>query len=141
MVHPQESRANWNERQRIAAQEEPSRVQGRAPYAGEVVGGRQHPPFEVKGLDALSPILAHVPFPARKADVLAAIGGARIAIDQVKTVSVADILSRVAPERFETSMDLEAAAQRIIREMQPHYEDGRGAHHRQTDNVSGRRPG
>lgn len=102
---------------------------GRLPYPNEVIG-RKEPPFDVTRVDALSPILMHIDFPATKEDIVAKIGQARIPVDQYHTETVAEILDRVAPNSFRSSTEVEAAVNAL-------YERTRT---QRGDDLSGRRP-
>lgn len=126
MVHHQPNKDNTLPQFREPS--EPDSPAGRPPRANEVIGhgGRFH---QVTGMDALSPILAHVPFPASKGEIIAILGDARIAIDKVATMPVRAILDMTAPETFASQQDLERAIQHVWNRIQPHYENGRGAHH------------
>ena len=110
MVHPQEDKNNALHQFRPVKEErlvEP-------PYGGEVIGGRRKPPFEVTGLDALSPILGSVRFPATKEDVIAAIGEAVIPIDKRRTMRVGELVERASPNDFRSSMEFERAIQSVL---------------------------
>ena len=112
---------------------------GRLPYEGEVVGG-PHPPYEITGLDALSPLLTHVEFPATKAGLIAQIGHARIAIDEQHTRRVAEVLEAVAPNEFPSSAEVEAAVKRAWDQIAHPPDHARGSQHWQRDDVNQRRP-
>lgn len=116
---------------------EDRRVDAPLPYPGEIVG-RKTPPFEVTGVDALSPLLMHVSFPASREEVIAAIGQALIPIDKQHTMSVADVLERTAPLTFRSSAEVEAAVKQIWQGIRPH--DDRGGRHWQRDDTSARDP-
>lgn len=119
--------------------QEQGKVAGRLPYEGEVIGNKV-PPYEVTGVDALSPILMHVDFPASKEQIVQTIGQARVALDKTHTISVAELLERTTPERFDSSTEVEQAVERIWQQVMPHPDGGRGGHHRQGDDLTGRRP-
>ena len=67
---------------------------------------------EVVGVDALSPLLLRVQFPATKEEVIDAIGAARIPIDAQHTRTVREVLDRTAPATFLNSAEVEAAVAR-----------------------------
>ena len=139
MVHPQEDKndALMQHRDQQPRHEQPERVRGRLPYEGEIVGNKE-PPFEVRGMDALSPLLMHVDFPATKEQIVQAIGGARIAVDKTRTLSVREVLEKTAPNEFRSSTEVEHAVQRIWQQVLPHPD--RGSRHWQGDNLNGRAP-
>lgn len=134
MVHPQEDK-NATLQQGREPQHEPERQAGRLPYPGEIVG-RKEPPYHATGLDALSPLLSHVRFPASKEDIIASIGQARIPIDKFRTASVAELLDPLGPNEFPSSAELEQAFARSFREQGAG--ETRGGRQRQGDNVGGR---
>jgi transposase InsO family protein len=110
---------------------------GRLPYPGEVVGNKL-PPYEVTGLDALSPLLVHVDFPASKEEIVARIGQARVPVSKDRTETVADILARTAPGTFRSSSEVERAVAQVWDQVFPH--EDRGSRHFQRDNLSKRPP-
>lgn len=127
MVHSHPQKDNTLPQFRDQGADRPA---GPAPRPNEVIGhGRKG--HAVRGLDALTPILAHVAFPASKTEVIEAIGQVRVPIDRVATKSVREIVEMTAPETFATSDDLTSAIAHVWDRIQPHYEDGRGAHHHQ----------
>lgn len=135
MVQPREDKND-----RIMQAREPPRepTLGRPPEPGEVMGHRG-PPFEVVGLDALSPALLHVRFPATLDDVVQALGSVEVPIDKWRTASVAEILDLVALPRFESKAQLEDAVNRSwtrIRDALGHAGE-RGGRNRQGDDVAG----
>jgi hypothetical protein len=109
---------------------------GREPYPNEIIGLNE-PPYHPIGVDALSPILLHVEFPATKEEIARKIGDARIAVSQNETRRIADILAFLGPETFQTSKDVERAAENAwdqIADLQ-----GRGGRHWQGDMTHHRR--
>ena len=110
---------------------------GRLPYEGEVIGNKL-PPYEVTGLDALSPLLMHVDFPVTKERLAERIGGARVALDKTRTISVREVIDRTAPNEFRSSGEVEEAVKRIWQQLTARPD--RGSHHRQDDNLTGRKP-
>lgn len=139
MVQPEEDRnATLQQRRDLDHREERlAHEAGRLPHPGEVVGNKL-PPYEVTGVDALSPLLVHVDFPATKEEVVARIGSARIAISKEQTLTVAEILALTGPTEFRSSAEVEAAVNQIWDRVYPH--EDRGGHQRQRDNLSGRKP-
>lgn len=132
MVHPQDDKNATLQQGR----EGPHDTQaGRLPHPGEIVG-RKEPPYQATGLDALSPLLSHVQFPASKEDVIATIGQARIPIDRFRTASVAELLEPLGPNEFPSSAELEQAFARSFREQGAG--ETRGGRQWQGDDVSGR---
>lgn len=113
---------------------------GRLPYPGEVVGNKL-PPYDVTGLDALSPLLNHVEFPATRAEIVERIGLARVAVDKTTTRTVAEILDLVAPNTFRSHLEVESAVKQVWDRIQPHSGDGRGSHHGQRDDLTGQKKG
>lgn len=110
--------------------------EGRAPWPNEVVGLHE-PPYHPIGVDALSPLLLHVAFPATKSDIAQAIGDARIAVSQDHSRKVREILEILAPERFASSREVEEAVRRAWPQVAGLQ--GRGARHQKGDNLEGRR--
>lgn len=111
---------------------------GRMPYPGEIVGNKT-PPYDVTGVDALTPLLMHVDFPATREQIVQAIGQARIALDKQRTISVAEVMEKSAPAEFRSSTEVEQAVQRVWKQIMPRP-DPRGGHHRQGDDLTGRPP-
>lgn len=109
---------------------------GRLPHDGEIIG-RKEPPYQATALDALTPLLVHVDFPATKAQLMETIGHAQVPIDRARTARVADILEKTAPTTFQSSAEVEAAVARIWDQVRPH--EDRDGHHWQRDNLTGRR--
>lgn len=107
----------------------------RAPYAGEIVGNKT-PPFEVVGLDALSPVLTHVDFPATREEIVDAIGDVQIPIDKMRTKTVREMLADVGPTRFASSKILEDSLARAWDTIAER--EGRGGRHWQNDNTPAR---
>lgn len=99
--------------------EQPGRAHGRLPHEGEIVGDKA-PPFEVTGMDALSPPRMRVGFPAMKENVIDAIGSARIAVDESRTASVREVIEKTSPDGFRPSTEVEHAVQRIWQQVMPH---------------------
>ena len=109
----------------------------RDPYPGEIVGNKE-PPFEVVGLDALSPLLTHVEFPATREQVIERIGAARVPVSRQRAKSVREILEQVAPTEFRSSRELEDSVMRVWDQVAEI--GGRASRHRQNDNLEGRDP-
>ena len=138
MVHPQEDRNNVLGQAREGEhREQPGNQAGRAVHPGEIVG-RKEPPFEVTGLDALSPLLTHIDFPATKDEIIAQIGEAQIPIDKWRTARAADLIEAAGADEFPSSRELEIAINRTFHEHPPG--ESRGGYHWQRDNVDGRPP-
>lgn len=138
MANPHEDRNNvLHEAREAEHREEPLYQTGRPVEPGEIVG-RKEPPFEVTGLDALSPLLAHVEFPATKEEVLARVGAARFPIDRWRTASTASLIEATGAREFRSSRELEVALNRSFHEHPP--TETRGGYHWQRDDVDGRRP-
>lgn len=87
----------------------------RLPHPGEIIG-RKEPPFQATGLDALSPLLLDVRWPATKAEVIAQVGDAVIPIDQYRTRRAAEIIGLAGPESFRSSKELEDAINHVWHE-------------------------
>ena len=137
MVHPQEDRNNTLQQAREGEhREEPGMEAGRPPYPGEIVG-RKEAPFEVTGLDALSPLFANIRFPATKEEIIAQIGEAQIPIDKWRLAPAADLIRLAGADEFPSSRELEVAINRAFHEHPP--SESRGSYHWQRDNVDGRR--
>ena len=137
MVHPQEDKNAEIMQRREPPRHETGEFAGRRPYEGEIIGNKE-PPFEVTGMDALSPLLMHVDFPATKEQLAQRIGGARIALDKTHTISVREVIERTAPNEFRSSTEVEHAVERIWRQLVPRGD--RGGRHRQGDDLTGRPP-
>lgn len=135
MVHPQEDKNATLQQGRGAQRDQPEGQAGRLPYPGETVG-RKEPPYQATGLDALSPLLSHVRFPASKEEIIATIGQARIPIDKLRTATVAELLDPVGPNEFPSSAELEQAFSRVFHEQGAR--ETRGGRQWQGDNVTGR---
>ena len=88
------------------------------------------------GLDALSPLLEHVTFPATKEDVIARIGDLQVPIDKESTSTVRTIVAQVTPESFQSSAALEDAVKARWDDIA--MREGRGGRHRQSDNLEER---
>lgn len=137
MVQPQEDRNHERMQRRMMGADEPAATHGRLPDPNQVIGGHPAPPFEVVGLDALSPLLMHIAFPASKDEIVAAIGQARVPITRTRTMSVAEMLDRVMLFEFRGSSDVEAAIdQAWDRIVEP---EGRGGRHHQGSNLMHRK--
>lgn len=136
MVQPQEDKNEAIMQRRVAQRKEGPPAEHEAPWPGAVVG-RPEPPYEVVGLDALSPLLRHVEFPATKEEVAQRIGQARVPISRERTMSVGEILDKVNPTAFRSSMEVEDAVKHAWDDIAPHP-DARGGRHRQRDDTGGR---
>lgn len=135
MVHPEE------DKNRQLHQNRP-RPAGPAtgaplPYPGELVG-KKEPPYDVTGVDALSPLLMHVEFPATRDEIQRAIGQAVIPIDRHRTRSVAEVLDHVGPDTFRSSREVEDAVNRYWDQIAERT--GRGGRQQKGDNLGGRPP-
>lgn len=138
MVHPHDDRNNvLHQAREPEHQDEPANEAGRPPYPGEIIG-RKEPPFEVTGLDALSPLFAQVKFPATKEEIIAQIGKAMIPIDKWRVAPAADLIRAAGADEFPSSRELEIAIDRGFHEHPP--SEARGGYHWQRDNVDGRPP-
>lgn len=111
---------------------------GRLPYENEVIGNKT-PPFQVTGVDAISPLLMHVTFPATKEQIMELIGGAQIAVNKTKTMPLRDILDKTAPREFRNRGEVEQAINHVWGQILPHP-DPRGSHHQQRDDFERREP-
>lgn len=83
----------------------------RAPYAGEVPG-HQTPPYDIIGVQALSPMLTHVEFPASSDDILAALGDVRIPISQREVRTVREMLDLIGGGSYQSAAQFEDAVAR-----------------------------
>lgn len=102
----------------------------REPYAGEIIGNKS-PPFEVVGLDALSPVLTHVEFPATREEIVEHIGDVQIPIDKMRTKTAREMLADVGSTRFASGKILEDALARVWDTVAER--EGRGGRHWQND--------
>lgn len=109
----------------------------RAPYPGEIIGDKE-PPFDVVGVDALSPILQHVDFPATREDIVAKIGEARIPVSRTKAKSVREVMDFVTPGNFASNREVEEAVKRVWDQVADI--DDRGGHTRQGARTEKRPP-
>ena len=110
----------------------------RAPYPGEVVGNKT-PPFEVVGVDALSPILMHVEFPASREDIVEAIGEARIPVSRNRARSVREIMGFLTPDSFASNREVEESLKRVWDQVADNADlSDRGGRQRQDDRTERR---
>lgn len=137
MVQPKEYDNNTLMQRREPPREPDESHAGRLPYPGEVIG-HGAPPYEIIGLDALSPVLSKVDFPATKDALIQQLGEARIPVDQQRLISIRELLDKTTPETFASSREVETAIRRIWQQVVPHPD--RGGRQVQNDNTSARRP-